>query len=308
MRVGVMLPQMDASFQELLAFAQRAEALGLDGAFLVDHLWPLSGREKPMPECWTALAAATAATSRLLLGTLVTRVTVRPPSLLAKMAATVDEIGNGRLVLGIGSGDDLNRGENEAYGLAFFDRTQRVGSLREYLRVLDLMWRQDRPTFHGTYFHVQEPTLLPKPVQQPRPPLWVGGRAPITRQVAAELADGWNAWNLSVEEFAASVQDLHARAAALGRDPLTLTASWAGHVAVREQEAAAAGSAAQLQRDDPLVRRVVTGTPAECAAQLAAYRAAGAAWIIADLSGPNPTAALELFGSTVAPLLFDRGQ
>src|ERR671915_1147412 len=116
--LGATLPQFTDDGHAFVEAAQRAESLGLDSVWLFDHMWPLTGgKTRPVIESWTALAHLAAATSRITVGTLVTRSTLRHPLLLAKMAATVGAIAPGRVIVGIGSGDEQSRNENEAFGL-----------------------------------------------------------------------------------------------------------------------------------------------------------------------------------------------
>lgn len=303
MRVGLMLPQIGGTFTEVLATARAAEAAGFDGAFLIDHLWPMGAPHRTLLECWTTLAAVTAATERIRVGSLVTRVTTRNPALLAKMAATVDQIGNGRLILGLGTGDDLNRDENAAYDLPFFARNHRAGTLREAVQILDLLWRERDPSFTGEHFRIERATLEPKPVQQPRPPIWIGGRSRGARRVAAALADGWNLWGGSAEEFRRNVQDLAADALAYGRDPAAITPTWAGHVLIAATRSELKTALERWRQTEPFPRHLVAGLPEECAEQLNAFRAAGARWLICDFPGAVKRPAVDLFAKHVRPAL-----
>ncbi len=310
LHVGLTLPQIGGSFQDVVAITRRAEAAGFDGAFLFDHLWPMGARRRPILECWTTLAALTASTERIKLGTLVTRVTIRNPGLLAKMAATVDQIGGGRLILGLGSGDDLNRDENTAYDLPFFERNQREDSLREAVQILDRLWRERDPSFEGAYHRIRGATLEPKPAQSAsggRPPIWIGGRSRGARRVAAALADGWNLWGGSAAEFAQHVHDLAADLQDAGRDLSQVTPTWAGNVIVEttraEVEAAIEKWRPKTQRGEVYRGQIVAGLPDECVDQLRAYIAAGARWIICDFPGFDKRRALDLFAERVLPAL-----
>lgn len=306
-RIGLTLPQIGAPYAEVLEITRLAEGAGFDGVFLFDHLWPLGARHRPILECWMTLAALTQATERVHLGTLVTRVTVRNPGLLAKMAATIDQIGGGRLILGLGAGDDLNRQENEAYGLPFYDRAHRETSLREAIIVIDRLWRERDPSFSGEIYRLQEATLEPKPVRRPRPPIWVGGRSAAARRVAADLADGWNLWGSSRETFAAGVRDLRDDARQAGRDPAAIAPTWAGNIIVAENRAALEAAVERYrpksQRAEVFRGQIVAGDPAECAEQIAAFVAAGAEWVICDFPGTDKRAAVELFAERVLPRL-----
>lgn len=306
-RVGLTLPQIGAGFVDLQETARRAEVAGFDGAFLFDHLWPVGARNRPILECWTTLAALTATTDRLLLGTLVTRISIRSPGLLAKMAATVDRIGRGRLILGLGAGDLETRPENLAYGLDDLAPADRAPALREAIQILDRLWRDDQPSFPGRRDRIDRAVREPKPVQMPRPPIWIAGASPAALAVAADLADGWNLWGGSVPAFAASVQDLAGRARAAGRDPAKIVPSWAGAVILGRDRATVAAQVARWRpkSDRASVYRgqIVAGLPEECADRLGEYAEAGAGWIICDFPGPDKRAALDLFADRVLPRL-----
>jgi alkanesulfonate monooxygenase SsuD/methylene tetrahydromethanopterin reductase-like flavin-dependent oxidoreductase (luciferase family) len=129
-RLGVTLPQFTGDPSKLLDGARRAEDAGLDSVWLFDHLWPLTGgKSRSMFECWTSLAYIAAVTKRVTVGTLVSRSSMRHPVLLAKMAATVHAIAPGRLVVGIGSGDEASRPENDSVGLPYYPGRERTDQL-----------------------------------------------------------------------------------------------------------------------------------------------------------------------------------
>lgn len=306
-RIGLTLPQIGCPYPEVLATARWAEAAGFNGVFLFDHMWPLGARHRSILECWTMVAALTAATDRVLVGTLVSRVTARAPSLLAKMAATVDQIGGGRLILGLGAGDDMNRAENEAYGLPFFEADRREASLREAIQILDLMWRERAPSFEGQIYRIREATLEPKPAQRPRPPIWVGGRSPAARRIAADLADGWNLWGGSADRFARDVVDLAGDLREAGREAAAVAPTWAGNIVVAgtraEVDAAVEKWRPKTQKAEVYRGQIVAGRPEECVEQLRAYPRAGARWIICDFPGFDKRPALRLFAERVLPAL-----
>ncbi|MEA2486419.1 MAG: hypothetical protein QOF16_73, partial [Actinomycetota bacterium] len=128
--LGVTLPQFGSDPDVFVDGARRAESLGLDSAWVFDHLWPLSGgKERPIFEAWTAMSYLASTTRKIGLGTLVTRSSLRHPVLLAKAIATTATIAPGRVTVGIGSGDDLSRAENEAFGAPHWDADQRTAQL-----------------------------------------------------------------------------------------------------------------------------------------------------------------------------------
>lgn len=271
LRLGVTLPQFvddGASFRDGV---RRAEEAGLDSIWLFDHLWPLSGgKERPVHECWSALAWAAGATERIRLGTLVTRSTLRHPEVLARMADTVGAIAPGRLTIGIGSGDAASRSENEAFGIPYLSGDRRREQLAEAIARLTAV--------------LEGESVLP--VRGPRPPLWVGGRSPAALDLAIRSADGWNGWGGSAEAFGADVERLRAAA---GDRKLTIT--WAGTclLGVDDED-----GRARLGRRDP--DAYLWGGPDRVARHLRAYAARGAEEVIlvfpdAAESGPYETLA-----------------
>ncbi|MDQ4068588.1 MAG: LLM class flavin-dependent oxidoreductase [Actinomycetota bacterium] len=174
MRIGVTLPQFRHDAQAAVDVARRAEAAGVDGVFVFDHLWPLGQRMRPALHSLTLLGALAAETERVVLGPLVARIGLVPDLLLVNTLLSLRRIAGDRLVAGLGTGDSLNRDENEAYGIAFPPVSERVAAVAECCRRL-------RAAGVTT---------------------WLGGRSPALRRAAAE-ADGWNAWGVDVETFEA---------------------------------------------------------------------------------------------------------
>lgn len=209
--LGVTLPQFGSDAPRVMAAARRAEALGLDSVWLFDHMWPLSGgRLRPILEAWTTLAGVAAATSAVTVGTLVTRATVRNPAVLGRMAATVSAIAPGRLVVGIGTGDELSRAENEAFGLPYAAGRDRISHLEAAVAALGSA--------------------------APEVPVWVGGRSERVVRVAARIADGYNAWGVDAPGLARRVELL--RSAGRG-----VVATWGGRAVLAATDAEAAARA-----------------------------------------------------------------
>ncbi len=212
--LGVTLPQFTDDRARFVDGARRAEALGLDSIWVFDHLWPLSGRkDRPVLEAWTSLAWIAAATNRVTVGTLVTRSSLRNPVLLAHMAAAVAEIAPGRLTIGIGSGDDASRDENEAFGIPYWSGADRIAQFEETLGVV-------RDGLEGS-----------------ETKLWVGGRSDDALALAARYGDGWNGWGGTPERFAQDAATVAEYAAGL---PIDMT--WGG-VLKRDEDIAAKLSA-----------------------------------------------------------------
>ncbi|MDQ4090588.1 MAG: LLM class flavin-dependent oxidoreductase [Actinomycetota bacterium] len=175
MLVGVTLPQFRHDAEAAVEVAQRAEAAGLDGVFVFDHLWPIGQRMRPALHSTTLLGALAVETERVTLGTLVARVGLVPNAVLVHSLVSLHRMVGGRLIAALGTGDSLNREENEAYGVPFAPVGDRVAALVDCCRRL----RSAGVT------------------------TWVGGRSAVVREVAAAEADGWNGWGIDADTFAA---------------------------------------------------------------------------------------------------------
>ena len=157
-----------------------------DSLWLADALVANGPPDHPRLDAWTALAAIAGATSRLRLGVLVSGNAYRHPALLAKIVTTIDHISNGRVELGLGAGWP---GQNRRFGVDFWKRRERLERLDEALQVIKLLWTQERPTFAGAYYRLDEPPYSPKNVQQPHPPILVGGGSDAMLRSIARYAD-----------------------------------------------------------------------------------------------------------------------
>jgi alkanesulfonate monooxygenase SsuD/methylene tetrahydromethanopterin reductase-like flavin-dependent oxidoreductase (luciferase family) len=292
-RLGVTLPQFSDDPDVMVAAARRAEAAGLDSVWVFDHLWPLGGsKSRPILECWTSLAWLGAATERVGIGTLVTRSTLRHPAVLAKMAATVAAIGPGRLTVGVGSGDEGSRAENEAFGAPYHSGANRVAQLEDTLEVLRRHRNSAGVTYSGPHARVAGLPAAPQPV--PGPALWAAGRSQAVIRLAGRLADGWNGWGVRPEAFAAAVRTL--REAAAGR---TLEASWGGLAILARTDTEARSRLAGRSRTE----HYVAGGPETLAGRLSELVAAGARHLVLTLADPADPGAFELLAERLRPLL-----
>ena len=216
-------PSMNDPWAETLAIARHAEATGWDGVYYADHFMPNDADvSAPVGECWTTLAALAAAVPRIRIGPLVTGNTYRHPAVLAKMAATVDIISGGRLVLGLGAGWQEN--EHRAYGIEFSTVGGRLSRLEEACHVITSLFANRRTTFAGRYYQLTDAPLEPKPVQSPVPLLIGGGGEQRTLRIAARYANEWNVWG-TPEVLARKGQILDPYCEELGRDPRTIRRS-----------------------------------------------------------------------------------
>lgn len=212
-KVGVQLPEVErfVPWPEYLDLARRAEDAGFDSIWVGDHLvYDLpDGSTRGPYEAWTTLAAIAAVTQRVEIGPLVASTAFHSPAMLAKLAATVDAISQGRLVVALGAG--WNRREFDAFGFSY-DR--RVSRFAEALAIIAPLLREGRTTFHGEFYEVDDCVLDPRPVREGGPPLVVGSNSPRMLAIALPVVDAWNVWwsvyGNSVEGFAKVKADVDA--------------------------------------------------------------------------------------------------
>jgi F420-dependent oxidoreductase-like protein len=218
MQFGLFTGLTGLTWSQLKQLWQHIEATGWDAAFVADHFMP----NAPDPaeatlESWTALAGLAEATTRMRIGTLVTGNTYLHPAVLAKMAANVDIMANGRLICGLGAAWQAN--EHAAYGLPFYTVGERLKRLEEACQVILGLWTQPKVTFKGRYYQLDNAPLAPKPVQRPHPELLIGGGGEKrTLRIAAKYADHWNVWG-GPEVLRRKGQVLDGHCAAVQRDP-----------------------------------------------------------------------------------------
>jgi probable F420-dependent oxidoreductase len=219
-RVGVQLPEVerDVRWPEIVSMARAAEEVGFDSIWTGDHLlYRGDGRPERGPwDAWTELAALAAATERVRLGPLVACAAFHPPAVLARMAATIDEISGGRFVLGIGAG--WNQTEFRAFGIPF-DR--RVARFEEAFEIVRGLLASDRVTVRGRFHQVEDAVLLPSPAR--RTPLMIGSTGERVLRTTLPHVDAWNTWYSEFENRPERFADLNARISALveeaGRRP-----------------------------------------------------------------------------------------
>ncbi|MDJ1433228.1 TIGR03560 family F420-dependent LLM class oxidoreductase [Halostagnicola sp. A-GB9-2] len=217
----------------------KAEELGFDAAWAPDHL--MLGRDHAEYECWTLLSALAGCTDEINLGSLVLCNDYRNPALVAKMAATLDVISGGRLELGLGAG--WHEPEYEAYGWEYRDGFERLMRLDESIRLVKEMWSADPDeggSFSGDHYEIDGAYCEPGPVQDPHPPILVGGQGEeVTLKLVAKHADIWNTdvFNGTPETLAHKIDVIEDHCDTVGRNPDEIEYSWDGHViCTREEE------------------------------------------------------------------------
>ena len=238
MKIGTLVPQgwvgeydgwdpLDA-WRRTVQVAQQAERLGFESIWLFDHFQTVPRPTDEITfESFTSLAALAALTGRVRLGHIVTCTAFRNPALTAKMISTMDSISGGRMDLGIGAG--WKRDEWLGYGYGFPETSERLGRLADDLEVITRMLAGDRrqhATYEGRYAKVSNARNVPKPIQQPRVPIMVGGNGPnVTWRLAARHADELNVDGMSPAEVADALPVIRSRCDDIDRDPATLRLS-----------------------------------------------------------------------------------
>ncbi len=300
---GVTLPQIKRRWEETRTAALELERLGFDSLWLNDHLYGIPGPQLPILEAWTTLSAVGAVTRRVELGTLVSPVGFRNPALLAKMAATLDNITEGRVIVGLGGG--WFQMEFAAYGFEFPSLRTRLRQLDEAAELMKQMWTEPSPSFDGEHFKTSSVFCEPKPVR--RPPLLIGGGGErVLLRLAAKHADIWN--NLAVHqgELAAKIAKLHEHCRAVARDPATITVSQQCLVVIGENEADAAAKldkarqiyGGHLGAGGP---EGIAGTAAQCIDAIRRHVELGCTMFVIEFFGRDTRAPAQLFAEQVMP-------
>jgi F420-dependent oxidoreductase-like protein len=274
LRYGLKLSQ-NATIGQYRAVWRIADEVGFDHCWCMDHFATLGSRDDgPIFEAWALLAAMAAATSRTRVGCAVTGNTYRHPAVLAKAAVTVDHLSGGRLEFGIGAGWAEN--EHTMLGLPFGTAGDRADRLEEACQVIRSLWTQERASFAGQHYQLTDAVAEPKPVQQPHPPIWIGGAGRRrTLRTAARHASVWNAPGGSPEEVADLSGVLDRHCAEIGRDPSEIRRS----VQVR-----------------------IPATPDELLALAAEYAAVGVTDLLLVLLAADPVAQAEQAGELLPRL------
>ncbi len=262
----------EAKWAKAVEIALLAESLGYDSVWLYDHFHnvPVPAHETVL-ECWTVASALSQRTSTVRLGQLVGCNSYRHPSLLAKITSTVDVISGGRLDWGIGAGwyDHEYRG----YGYDFGDAKERLGMLRECVEIVKAMWSEPETSYQGRYYTLDGAHCDPKPLQQPHPPILIGGGGEkVTLRIVARHADRSN-FGGTPAQFAAKCEVLKGHCAAVGRDYDEITKTIAGDVFIRETEAEVRADARPSwgQPFDTWAAANLVGTPGQVAERVQAY-------------------------------------
>lgn len=304
--------QEDVRWEDWRAVAQACELGGFDALFRSDHYVSVEDRrERGSLDAWGTVCGLAAVTSRIKLGTLVSPVTFRHPSVLAKLAVTADHIsGGGRIELGLGAG--WWEVEHRLYGFPFPPTSERMEILSEQLEIVRRQWGDERFSFAGAHYRIEELEALPKPLRAPR--LVVGGRAgPRSAELAARWADEYNTVFATAEECATRKRAIATAAERIGRDPGELGFSLMTGCIVGADAAEVRERARRLaeRREGPgadpdeflaaLPETWVVGDPAQVAEKLGALRAAGVGRVMLQDLLFDDIEMIELIGREVIP-------
>lgn len=307
MEVGIYVPQVGLGFDDLLDRARRCEQLGIRSLWLYDHLYAPGLPAQASLEAWTLATALLARTTTLRVGHLVLCNGFRHPALLAKMAITLDVVSGGRLDLGIGSGS--YEPEHLEAGLPWPPVAERSASLGETLEVLRRMFGEERVSFEGQHVQVRDLPSLPRPVQQPGPPIVVGGAGErFTLPLVARYADVWNVPTYALGALDRKADALRRECERIGRDPSTIRFSVEAVLGLAPDEASlpAVRATAERRFGSPgfgLREGGLVGTPAAVVDRLVELREAGFDHVVVFTHDRAAPETLELLADRVLPEL-----
>jgi F420-dependent oxidoreductase-like protein len=302
--------QEGVTWPQWLALARACEEAGLDGLFRSDH-YTSTDAEPGSLDAWATLAALAGVTERIRLGTLVSPVTFRHPSVLAKHVVTVDHVSAGRVEVGMGAG--WMEAEHRAYGFAFPELRERLELLAEQVEIVHRLLTDERVVFEGAHYRLDGAQGVPKPVQRPRPPIVLGGAAGRgTLEPAIRFADEYNTPTGDLDEVRRRRTRVREACERAGRDPDSLPFSiMTGCVVaaddgeLRERLARVARQVGSQADADEFARRVggswVVGTTQQVVARLGALRDAGVERAFLQHWEFDDDAAVRLLGAEVAP-------
>jgi F420-dependent oxidoreductase-like protein len=296
---GIFSPQAGMSFKALVDRANLAERLGYHSLWLVDHFWNRGVPEADLLECTAAMSGLAARTEKIRIGSLVLCNSFRNPALLAKTLTSIDHISNGRLEVGVGAGwmDEEFRG----YGYEFPKVGTRLLQLDEGLHIMKLLFTEKRANFKGRYHSIEEAYNSPKPVQQPHPPITIGGSGEkVMLRIVAKYADRWNC-PAGYRSFEQKFGALKEHCKAIGRDINTINISEQLLVCLGNSEAEVEEKWKAAQRLKPFVFTGIKGTPPQLIEHLRARVRQGITFFTVMFSDFGPPQTIETFAREVMP-------
>ena len=296
-----------AQWQRCLDTALLAEELGYDSIWVYDHFHNVPRPDhEAVFECWTTMAALAQSTTRIRLGQMVSCTSYRPPTLTAKITSTIDVISGGRLDWGVGAG--WYDHEYRAYGYEYPKPSVRIGMLREAVEVVKLMWTEPDASYEGRYYRVDGAQCDPKPLQDPHPPVWIGGGGEqLTLKVVARHADVSN-FGGKPDEIRHKLDVLRGHCRDVGRDEAEITRSWSPELLVRGTEAEARAVHEARRETQPWLEEWdsyrlgnLAGTAEQVLERLELYAGFGISYLVAWMPDYPGEETLRRFAAEVIP-------
>lgn len=303
-KFGLFLPQVGLPFTVIKERVQLAERLGFHSVWFVDHMWSRGLPDFDHLEAWTLMSAVAAVTERIGIGTLVLCNSYRSPSLVAKMAASLDNVSSGRLFLGLGAG--WMEEEYVAYGYSFPSPRVRIEQLEEALCIVKALLTEPRASFQGKYYAIDEAVNNPRPIQKPHPPILIGGAGEKRLlRVVAEHADIWNCPNNAATLLAQKLDVLKRHCDAIGRDPQTIEVSEQSVMVLGRNQKDLRGkmqfAKQALGSTFNIEQTALRGTPDQLIDAIRNRSREGVTFFTTLFGDMNQPETLDLFASAVAP-------
>ena len=287
----------------LKTLISKAENADFDSFWVMDHFHQIrfvGNPEEPMLESWTTISALAGMTTRIRLGTLVSGIVYRHPSILAKIGATLDVLSKGRLFMGIGAA--WNQEESFAYGIPFPSTMERLLRLEEVIQILRKMWTQSTTTFNGRYYQIKDAYCNPHPLQKPHPPIMVGGGGERnTLKIVAKYADACNLFG-SIETIRRKLNILNEHCKSVRRDYDSILKTKLGIVLIDNDHEALIKKVNELFRGMPkeqIREFVIYGTEEDVLREIISFEDAGIQYFIVDLDPSRELEQLELFANKI---------
>ena len=282
----------------------KAENSGFDSFWVMDHFHQIQfvGRpEDPMLEGWTVLSMLAGITTKIKLGTLVTGIIYRYPSVLAKIASTLDVLSKGRLFMGLGAA--WNEQESLAYGINFPSNQERLLRLEETIQIIRKMWTEEPcASFNGKYFQINNAYCNPKPIQKPSPPILVGGSGERkTLKIVAKYADACNLFG-STKSIKKKLDILKEHCKSVGRDFDSILKTKLGTIVLDDDREVAKDRVEETFRGVPeeqIKEFVIYGTPEDILKQIEALQQVGIQYLIVNLEPSRELEALDTFANKI---------
>jgi F420-dependent oxidoreductase-like protein len=300
-KFGFQLWPQNTTWPAMREAAQLADRIGIESVWTWDHFYALSGEEeRPNLEAWSILAAIAAVTKRVRMGAMVSGITYRHPAVIANIAATLDQISDGRAICGIGAA--WNQTEHKAYGIALGTPGERSRRFAEGAKVIRALLDGERVTYKGTYYALKDAVLNTRPVQKRLPIMIGGGGEQKTLRTTARYADMWHGFG-PPETMARKVEILRRHCVDAGRDPTQIEPYGGSWLVVRDTKPEAEAVLADIAKHHPGMNRpnAFVGSADEVAAHLKRYWDVGIRGYIVGFAHPFDTESMRRLAEDVRP-------